>query len=164
MKRWCQALLKRLQSESPATLCRHVRHPGISHAISSCPESAGKDYAPNTLPYSESKPTARTSRSSRDFSHPEQQGNNGHASELTWLTCSTTSGTSRFQKHDLTGSVDRRTRRRPRPGIPTSPYQTKAVRFHGLPMAWPFQAERSPASVNCSKSLFIEGTETRDRR
>ena len=89
------------------------------------------------------------------FCHPDQQGNNGHASELTWLTSAKRPGLAGFKN---TISVDQLIAAKI--GIETRfPYL--AVSTSGRSLSWTsngveIPGERSPGKL--FKALFINGT------
>jgi len=90
------------------------------------------------------------------LSHPEQQGNNGHASEMTWLTSARRPGLAGF-KNSI--SIDQIMAREI--GLQTRhPYL--ALSTSGRSMSWTsngvaIPGEMSPAKL--FKMLFVEGTE-----
>lgn len=90
------------------------------------------------------------------LSHPEQQGNNGHASEMTWLTSARRPGLAGF-KNSI--SIDQVMAREV--GLQTRhPYL--ALSTSGRSMSWTsngvaIPGEMSPAKL--FKMLFVEGTE-----
>lgn len=89
------------------------------------------------------------------LSHPEQQGNNGHASELTWLTSAKRPGLAGFKN---TISLDQLIAEQI--GIETR-YPFLALSTSGRSMSWTatgveIPGETSPAKL--FKALFIEGS------
>jgi len=119
------------------------------------PPTAGKDY--------EMTPYLERLREFRDdftllsgLSHPDQQGNNGHASEMTWLTSARRPGLSGFKNtisldQVIAGRIGNRTR-----------YPYLALSTNGRSMSWTtngveIPGETSPAKL--FKSLFTQGTE-----
>lgn len=118
------------------------------------PEKAGSDY--ELTPYLQQLKEHR-----RDFtvfsglSHPEQQGNNGHASELTWLTAAHRPGLAGFRN---TVSLDQLIAEKI--GIETRfPYL--ALSTSGRSMSWTSSGVEIPGETSATrlfKSLFIEGT------
>ncbi len=90
------------------------------------------------------------------LSHPEQQGNNGHASEMTWLTSARRPGLAGFKN---TISLDQLIAA----GIGSETrYPFLALSTSGRSMSWTsngveIPGETSPAKL--FKSLFIQGTE-----
>ncbi len=119
------------------------------------PERAGKDYA--LTPYLERIKSHRD-----DFtvfsglSHPQQQGNNGHASELTWLTSAQRPGLAGF-KNSI--SLDQLIAEKV--GTQTR-YPYLALSNQGSSLSWSsngvaIPGQRSPSKL--FKALFIEGTE-----
>lgn len=90
------------------------------------------------------------------LSHPEQQGNNGHASEMTWLTSARRPGLAGFRNSISIDQVMAR-----EIGMQTRhPYL--ALSTSGRSMAWTangveIPGEQSPAKL--FKALFVEGTE-----
>lgn len=118
------------------------------------PTQGGRDY--ELTPYLQQLKAHR-----RDFtvfsglSHPEQQGNNGHASELTWLTAAHRPGLAGFRN---TVSLDQLIAERI--GIETRfPYL--ALSTSGRSMSWTSSGVEIPGETSATrlfKSLFIEGT------
>lgn len=119
------------------------------------PEQTGKEYV--LTPYLD-----RIKAHRDDFtvfsglSHPEQQGNNGHASELTWLTSAQRPGLAGFRN---TISLDQLIAEKI--GTQTR-YPYLALSNQGSSLSWtsngvPIPGQRSPSSL--FKALFIEGTE-----
>ncbi len=89
------------------------------------------------------------------LSHPEQQGNNGHASELTWLTSAERPGLAGFRN---TVSIDQEIAQRI--GHETR-YPFLCLSTSGRSMSWSssgveIPGESSPAKL--FKALFMEGT------
>ena len=90
------------------------------------------------------------------LSHPEQQGNNGHASELTWLTSAQRPGLAGFRNsvsldQVIANKVGTQTR---------FPYL--ALSTSGRSMSWTSGGVEIPGMASPAKlfkSLFIEGTE-----
>src|SRR5262249_54850470 len=88
-------------------------------------------------------------------SHPEQQGNNGHASEMTWLTSAPRPGLAGF-KNPI--SIDQLIAEQ----IGIQPrHPSLVLSTNGRSMSWTssgveIPAETSPARL--FKTLFIEGT------
>ncbi|MGY8639649.1 MAG: DUF1552 domain-containing protein [Verrucomicrobiales bacterium] len=90
------------------------------------------------------------------LSHPSQQGNNGHASEMTWLTSAQRPGLAGF-KNSI--SLDQMIA--DKVGIETR-YPFLALGTSGRSMSWTstgveIPAESSPAKL--FKALFVDGTE-----
>jgi hypothetical protein len=119
------------------------------------PEKPGRDYTPTPyLKHLEKHLDKMTVLSG--LSHPEQQGNNGHASELTWLTSAQRPGLAGFRN---TISLDQRIAREI--GIKTR-FPFLALSTSGRSMSWTssgveIPGETSPAKL--FKALFIEGSE-----
>ena len=91
------------------------------------------------------------------LSHPEQQGNNGHASELTWLTSAYRPGLAGFRN---TISLDQLIAERI--GVETR-YPYLALSTSGRSMSWTSNGVEIPGMTSPSKlfkALFIEGTES----
>jgi hypothetical protein len=90
------------------------------------------------------------------LSHPEQQGNNGHASELTWLTSAQRPGLAGFRN---TISIDQLIAQQI--GIETRfPYL--ALSTSGRSMSWTSNGVGIPGMTSPSKlfqALFISGTD-----
>ena len=89
------------------------------------------------------------------LSHPEQQGNNGHASELTWLTSAQRPGLAGFRNSI---SLDQLIAERI--GIETR-YPYLALSTSGRSLSWSANGVEIPAMTSPSKlftALFIDGT------
>ncbi len=119
------------------------------------PEAAGRDYI--ATPYLEKLNDHRN-----DFtvfsglSHPEQQGRDGHTSELTWLTSAPRPGLAGFKN---TVSLDQRIAAEI--GIQTR-YPYLALSTGGSSLSWTptgvsIPAEQSPAKL--FRALFVQGSE-----
>jgi hypothetical protein len=125
------------------------------HAPFLFPEAAGHDY--EQTPYLSTLKDHRNDFSVLSgLSHPEQQGNNGHASELTWLTSAKRPGLAGFKN---TISLDQLIA--DQIGIETR-YPFLALSTSGRSMSWTatgveIPGEASPAKL--FKALFIEGNE-----
>ncbi len=124
------------------------------HTPALFPEKEGADY--------ELTPYLETLKEHRDqltilsgLSHPEQQGNNGHASELTWLTSAQRPGLAGFKN---TISIDQLIAEQV--GIHTRfPYL--ALSTSGRSMSWNANGVEIPGETRPSeifKALFIDGT------
>jgi len=125
------------------------------HAPYLFPETPGRDY--------ELPPYLQKLKDHRDdltvfsgLSHPEQQGNNGHASELTWLTSAQRPGLAGFKN---TISLDQLIANEI--GIQTR-YPYLALSTSGRSLSWTsngvaIPGESSPAKL--FKALFIAGNE-----
>lgn len=90
------------------------------------------------------------------LSHPEQQGNNGHASELTWLTSARRPGLAGFRN---TISLDQLIA--DQIGIQTR-YPYLALSTSGRSMSWSANGVEIPGMTSPSKlftALFIDGSE-----
>lgn len=119
------------------------------------PESEGRDYS--LTPYL-SKLAAHRDRMTvfSGLSHPEQQGNNGHASELTWLTSAQRPGLAGFRN---TISLDQMIAEQI--GIQTR-YPYLALSTSGRSMSWTSSGVEIPgvsSPAKLFKALFIDGTE-----
>jgi len=119
------------------------------------PEQPGRDF--ELTPYlSKLKDHRNELTLLSGLSHPEQNGNNGHASELTWLTSARRPGLAGFKN---TISLDQLIAQKI--GIQTRfPYL--ALSTSGRSMSWTssgveIPAEASPAKL--FKQLFVDGTE-----
>lgn len=119
------------------------------------PEEPGKDY--------QATPYLQLLQEHRDnftvvsgLSHPEQQGNNGHASELTWLTSAQRPGLAGFRN---TISLDQLMAQEI--GIETRfPYL--ALSTSGRSMSWTGNGIEIPGVTSPSKlfkALFLQGSE-----
>ena len=119
------------------------------------PEQAGSDY--ELTPYLKLLQDHR-----REFtvfsglSHPEQQGNNGHASEMTWLTAAQRPGLAGFRN---TVSLDQFIAEKI--GVATR-FPSLVLSTSGRSMSWTssgveIPGETSPARL--FKALFIDGSE-----
>ncbi|MFT5522636.1 MAG: hypothetical protein ACI9G1_002459 [Pirellulaceae bacterium] len=89
------------------------------------------------------------------LSHPNQNGNNGHASEMSWLTSAQRPGLAGFKN---TISLDQLIARQ-LAGVTRLPYL--ALTTQGSSLSWTangvqIPAERSPAKL--FKTLFVDGT------
>lgn len=125
------------------------------HAPFLFPEKPGRDY--EMTPYlSLLKDHREDFTLFSGLSHPNQQGNNGHASEMTWLTAAERPGLAGFKN---TISLDQLIAEKV--GLQTRlPYL--ALTSGNNSMSWSsngvsIPAERSPSKL--FKALFIEGTE-----
>ena len=90
------------------------------------------------------------------LSHPNQQGNNGHASELTWLTSAQRPGLAGFRN---TVSLDQAIAEKI--GIETR-YPYLALSTSGRSMSWTSNGVEIPGMTSPSKlfkALFIDGSE-----
>ncbi len=96
------------------------------------------------------------SPSCQGLSHPQQQGNNGHASELTWLTSAKRPGLAGFKN---TISLDQLIANQI--GIQTR-YPYLALSTSGRSMSWTangvaIPGQSSPAKL--FKALFVDGSQ-----
>lgn len=118
------------------------------------PTTSGRDY--ETTPYLYILDKHREEMTIMSgLSHPEQQGNNGHASELTWLTSAKRPGLAGFRN---TISLDQLIANQI--GIQTR-YPYLALSTRGRSLSWtangvPIPGESSPAKL--FKALFVEGS------
>ncbi len=119
------------------------------------PERAGREYT--LTPYlGELKDHRRDFTVFSGLSHPEQQGNNGHASELTWLTSAKRPGLAGFKN---TISLDQAIANKI--GILTR-YPYLALSTSGRSMSWTSNGVEIPGETSPSRlfrALFIEGTQ-----
>lgn len=125
------------------------------HTPALFPQKEGRNY--------ELTPYLKTLQEHRDkftvfsgLSHPEQQGNNGHASELTWLTSAQRPGLAGFKN---TISLDQLIAEKI--GIHTR-YPYLALSTSGRSMSWNSNGVEIPGETRPSyvfKALFIDGTE-----
>ena len=119
------------------------------------PEQPGRDYA--LTPYMQRLAAHREEITLLSgLSHPEQQGNNGHASEMTWLTSAQRPGLAGFRNSI---SLDQLIAERI--GIETR-FPFLALSTSGRSMSWTasgveIPGETSPAKL--FKALFVDGTE-----
>lgn len=119
------------------------------------PEKEGRDYA--LTPYLELLKAHRDQFTVvSGLSHPEQQGENGHASEMTWLTSAQRPGLAGFRN---TISLDQLIAEKV--GLHTR-YPSLVLSTSGRSMSWTssgveIPGETSPARL--FKALFLEGTE-----
>ncbi len=125
------------------------------HAPFLNPDKGGKDY--------ELTPYLKLLKEHRQhftvfsgLSHPEQQGNNGHASEMTWLTSAQRPGLAGFRN---TVSLDQLIAEK-------IGHQTRfpflALSTSGRSMSWTASGVEIPGETNATrlfKSLFIDGSE-----
>ncbi len=119
------------------------------------PESEGNEY--QLTPYL-SKLAAHRDQFTvfSGLCHPNQQGNNGHASELTWLTSAQRPGLAGFRN---TVSLDQLIARQI--GIETR-YPYLALSTSGRSMSWTSSGVEIPGMTSPAKlfkALFIDGTE-----
>ncbi|MDA7916141.1 DUF1552 domain-containing protein [Verrucomicrobia bacterium] len=118
------------------------------------PEKAGRDY--EMTPYMEQLKEHRQDLTLLSgLSHPEQNGNNGHASEMTWLTSAKRPGLAGFRN---TISIDQLIAQKV--GIQTR-VPNLVLTNRGDSLSWTTSGvavpgERSPAKL--FKQLFVEGT------
>lgn len=90
------------------------------------------------------------------LSHPEQQGNNGHASEMTWLTAARRPGLAGFRNsisldQAIASAVGSETR-----------HPFLALSTSGRSMSWSANGVELPGETSPSKlfkALFVQGTE-----
>lgn len=119
------------------------------------PDKPGADYA--LSPYlSRLKDHRRDITVVSGLSHPEQQGNNGHASELTWLTAAKRPGLAGFKN---TISLDQLIANEI--GIQTR-YPYLALSNSSRSMAWTSNGVGIPGQSSPSRlfeALFVDGTE-----
>jgi len=118
------------------------------------PAKEGKDYTPT--PYTKQLAAHRGQLTLiSGLSHPNQQGNNGHASELTWLTSAQRPGLAGFRN---TISLDQLIAEKI--GIKTRfPYL--ALSTSGRSMSWTSNGVGIPgisSPAKLFKELFVEGT------
>ncbi|MDF1826194.1 MAG: DUF1552 domain-containing protein [Verrucomicrobiales bacterium] len=125
------------------------------HAPSLFPSTPGREY--EMTPY-----LSRLKDHRNDFtilsglSHPDQQGNNGHSSEMTWLTSARRPGLSGFKNSIsldqlIAAQIGMKTRH---------PYL--ALSTNGRSMSWTANGVAIPGETSPGKlfkSLFIDGTE-----
>lgn len=119
------------------------------------PEEEGINYKPT--PYLEKLAAHRDKMTVfSGLSHPEQQGNNGHASETTWLTSAQRPGLAGFRNSI---SIDQLIAEQI--GIQTRfPYL--ALSTSGRSMSWTSNGVEIPGMTSPAKlfaELFVEGTE-----
>ena len=119
------------------------------------PEQTGKDY--QLTPYLEKLKDHRDHFTVLSgLSHPEQQGNNGHASEMTWLTSAQRPGLAGFRNtisvdQMIAQEIGNRTR-----------FPSLVLSTSGRSMSWTSSGVEIPGETSPSrlfKSLFIDGTE-----
>ncbi|MEQ8785513.1 MAG: DUF1552 domain-containing protein [Pirellulaceae bacterium] len=119
------------------------------------PLQEGKDYTPT--PYLKQLEKHRDQLTVLSgLSHPEQQGNNGHASELTWLTSAQRPGLAGFRN---TISLDQRIAEEV--GIKTR-FPFLALSTSGRSMSWTSSGVEIPGETSPErlfKALFIDGNE-----
>jgi hypothetical protein len=125
------------------------------HAPSLFPKKPGKSYAPT--PYlKELQEHLKDLTLFSGLSHPSQNGNNGHASELTWLTSAQRPGLAGFKN---TISLDQLMAREI--GSATR-FPSLILGTRGQSLSWtangvPLPTESSPSKVY--QQLFTQGTE-----
>ncbi|MFV0444274.1 MAG: DUF1552 domain-containing protein [Planctomycetaceae bacterium] len=119
------------------------------------PEQEGTDYP--LTPYMQELAAHRDQITLfSGLSHPEQQGNNGHASEMTWLTCGQRPGLAGFRN---TISLDQRIAEEI--GQQTR-YPSLVLSTSGRSMSWTSSGVEIPGETTPSrlfKSLFVDGGE-----
>ncbi|QDU96367.1 DUF1552 domain-containing protein [Lignipirellula cremea] len=125
------------------------------HGPALYPEQAGRDY--QLTPYLEELKDHRNDLTViSGLSHPEQQGNNGHASELTWLTSAQRPGLAGFKN---TISIDQLIANQI--GLETRfPYL--ALSSNGRSMSWTSTGVEIPGEGSPSRvfnALFVRGTD-----
>ena len=144
-------------AESNAGIPRFVAiNAGLGfHAPFLFPEDEGPDYA--LTPYLEEiKAHRRNFTLFSGLSHPNQNGNNGHASSMTWLTLAPRPGLAGFKN---TISLDQ-VMARHLAGQTRVPYLTLSTR--GDSLSWSANGVQIPAESSPSKlfkQMFIEGTQ-----
>ena len=125
------------------------------HAPLLFPETEGTDY--NLTPYLEQiKDHRKNFTLFSGLSHPIQNGNNGHASSMTWLTSAPRPGLAGFKN---TISLDQLMARQVA-GQTRMPFLTLSTRSSSL--SWSANGVQIPAQTSPSKlfqQLFVEGTE-----
>lgn len=124
------------------------------HAPFLFPKETGRNYT--LTPYLESLKSHRNDFSVLSgLSHPEQNGNNGHASEMTWLTSAKRPGLAGFRN---TISIDQVIAEKI--GVQTR-FPNLVLSNGGASMSWTAGGVAIPAQSSPSKlfaQLFIEGT------
>jgi len=119
------------------------------------PQTEGRDY--ELTPYLAKLKACRDDLTVfSGLSHPEQQGNNGHASELTWLTAAKRPGLAGFRN---TISLDQLIANKV--GMETR-YPFLALSINGNSLSWTSNGVEIPAQSSPSRlfaGLFIDGTE-----
>ncbi len=119
------------------------------------PETQGRDYA--LTPYLKQIAEHRDQFTVLSgLSHPEQQGNNGHASEMTWLTSAQRPGLAGFRN---TISIDQLIA--DKVGLQTR-YPSLALSTSGRSMSWNASGVELPAETSPTKlfkSLFTRGSD-----
>ncbi len=119
------------------------------------PTEAGKEY--ELTPYlSKLKEFRDDFTAISGLSHPEQQGNNGHASEMTWLTSARRPGLAGFKN---TISLDQLIAARI--GVETR-FPFLALSTNGRSMSWTANGVEIPGETSPEKlfkSLFLQGTD-----
>ena len=119
------------------------------------PESEGRDY--QLTPYLKKLVEHRGDITVfSGLSHPEQQGNNGHASDMTWLTSAQRPGLAGFRN---TISLDQLIAEKI--GIETR-YPYLALSTSGRSMSWTSNGVEIPGMTSPEKlfkALFINGNE-----
>ncbi len=157
-----------LEAMSPALTCMATEGHEVSpkrfvaicaglgfHGEYLIPKTPGRDY--ETTPY-----LSVLEKHRDDFtvmsglSHPQQQGNNGHASELTWLTSAQRPGLAGFKN---TISLDQLIAGKI--GIETR-YPYLALSTSGRSMSWTANGVEIPGQSSAAKlfkALFVDGSE-----
>ncbi|GAB5406160.1 MAG: DUF1552 domain-containing protein [Aureliella sp.] len=120
------------------------------------PESAGKLAGTESRYLSEMADNVDKISLFSGLSHPEQQGNNGHASELTWLTAAQRPGLAGFRN---TISIDQRIASEV--GTQTR-FPSLVLSTSGRSMSWSRSGVEIPgvsSPAKLFKELFVQGTE-----
>jgi len=120
------------------------------------PKKEGGDYA--STPYLSKLQKHRNEMTVLSgLSHPEQQGNNGHASELTWLTSAQRPGLAGYRNSISLDQVIAE-----KIGIQTR-YPYLALSTSGRSMSWSSSGVEIPGMTSPStlfQALFVEGSES----
>ncbi len=125
------------------------------HAPLLFPEKAGKSYAPTSY-LKELEDHLKDLTLFSGLSHPSQNGNNGHASELTWLTSAQRPGLAGFKN---TISLDQLIAKQI--GVATR-FPSLTLGARGRSLSWTSNGVPLPAMSSPSKlyqQLFAQGTE-----
>ena len=144
----------RKRTESPKRFVALCATLGV-HGPFLFPNSEGRDY--ELTPYLKQLEAHRQDITVLSgLSHPEQQGNNGHASELTWLTSAKRPGLPGFRNSI---SLDQMIAQQI--GVETR-FPFLALSTSGRSMSWTSNGVEIPGQTSPSKlfkQLFVNGTE-----
>ncbi len=149
-----QVLAATPRNESPKRFVAACATLGF-HAPNLFPKTEGREY--ELTPYLEKLADNRDSLTVLSgLSHPEQQGNNGHASEMTWLTSAQRPGLAGFRNSVSLDQVISQ-----KVGLETR-YPYLALSTSGRSMSWTAGGVEIPgvsSPAKLFKALFVRGDE-----